>query len=306
MAKSKGISVSLEPTPKAAEAISLLATAQGIAVTDKTSHEAALRFRKDANAMQKEILAYYKAMKDPLNQARNVILDFEKQHTEPLARAIALVDARITGYVREQERIEREAAAAAQREAEAREQARRDAEAAEAEAAALKLEASSNVLSEREQTFVSLFTASPIRSIEAALKCAKRAGYKDPAATIDRFLEPDSKIHTAIAHIDKAAAIRRESEAKQAAPIVVEAVAVDSEIAKVAGVSQRTYYACGDVDLKALILAVAEDIKSGDGTKIQALQANMPFLNAEARSLKEMFPRVYTACQLSKREGIAG
>lgn len=310
MAKSKTASdeqlISLKPSPKAALAVSLLQQAQGITITDRVSHEACRVFLKGAKELKREIVAHYDAIKKPLNAARNTVLDMEKTHLAPVEQAIAVAERVDTAYVREQQRREQEEADRRRREEEAKEQARRDAEAADAEAAALKLEASSNVLSEREQKFVALFTASPIRTIDAAIRCAQKAGYKDPPTQVARFLVLGSKIHTAIANADAAKAIRQESEAKQAAPIAVTVAPVESQIGKVAGTALKTYYSCADVDLRALVLAVAENIQHGDGSMVLALQPDMVYLNAQARNLKEMFSRVWPMATLGKKDGVAG
>lgn len=304
MAKTPGLTVSLEPTPKAAEAIGLLHQAQAITIVDKASHEACRLFLKGAKALKREITEHYAKIKKPLNDARNTVLDLERQHLAPVDQAIAVAERVDTAYVRETERLEREAAAERQRRAEAEEQARRDKESADAEAMALKLESSSNVLSERELMVVSFFTASN-RQLSALIAACKRAGFKDPTAAASKLLKSD-KFNTAITNADKAAAIRRESEAKQAAPILVETVAVESQIGKVAGTSLRAYYSCGEVDLRALILAVAENIQHGDGAMVLALEPNMVYLNGAARDLKEMFSKVHPYATLAKREGIAG
>lgn len=298
-----GLTISLDPTPKAAEAISLLHQAQGLTITDRVSHEVCRTFLKGAKALKREIVAHYDTIKKPLNAARNTVLDLERQHLAPVDQAIAVAERVDTAYVREQERLEREAADQARRDAEAKEQARRDAEAAEAEAAALKLEASSDVLSARERAVVDALGTAPTPA--DWVRACKLAGYADPQAAFSRLFR-SAKITAAWEAKQAAAALRRESEAKQAAPIVVTVAPVASQIGSVSGTSLRSYYSCADVDLSALILAAAEGIKSGDSLAMLALQPNMVYLNGQARDLKEMFPKVHPYATLSKREGIAG
>ena len=308
MAKTKEsantLAVSLTPAPEASQGGPLLAQAQGISIVDRVSHEAARTFLKGAKALKRAIVEHYDAIKKPLNAARNTVLDMERQHLAPVEQAIALAEKADTAYVREQEAREREEADRRRREAEERERQAREREAAEAEAKALELEGASDDLSAREAVFVRLFVATR-RTVNDATACASKAGYKDPKSSVAKLLD-SKKVNAAIAAADQAAAIRRESEAKQAAPINVEVAPVESQIGKVAGTSLRTYYSCGEVDLAALVLVVAEDIKAGDTSKLLALQPNMVYLNGQARDLREMFPRVWMQCKLDKRSGVAG
>lgn len=299
-----GLSVDIKPSAKAGEAVTMLAKAQSLRVVDKATHVVCLENLKGAKALKREIEAHYDAIKKPLNTARNTVLQMERDHLAPIEQAIAVLERTATSYLREQERIEREAADKARREAEDAERKRREAEQAEAERQALELEAASDDLSERERQFVGRFCASK-RTAGDWYDAAKYAGFKNPAEAAKRLCG-SRKINDAIAASDKAAAIRREAEAKAKAPIVVETKPVESQIGKVAGTSNRTYYGCGDVDVRALILAAAENIKTGDGTMVMALLPNTVYLNEEARQLKEMFPRVWPMCTLAKREGVAG
>lgn len=304
-AQGAGLSVDITPSAKAGEAVTMLARAQTLRVVDKATHVLCLENLKGAKALKREIEAHYDAIKKPLNTARNTVLQMERDHLAPIEQAITVLERTATSYLREQERIEREAAETARRKAEDAERKRREAEQAEAERRAEALEAASENLSAREQRFVQLLVAMKDRTIKAVVMAAKLAGYKDPEAS-GRRLIGSQKVNDAIEAADKAAAIRREAEAKKAAPMVVETTPVESQIGKVAGTSNRTYYGCGDVDLRALILAAAENIKTGDGTMVLALQPDTVYLNEQARSLKEMFPRVWPMCTLAKREGVAG
>ncbi len=218
--------VDLTPSPKAEQGISLLSQAQGLTVTDKDSHEAALTFRKDANTIKKDILEYYAKMKRPLNEARSVILDFEKRHVEPIDRAIALADNVIVGYVREQQRKEQEAADKLRRQAEADAELARNRELAEMERQRAALEESAEALSERETVMVRAFVASD-RSATSAARAAKLAGYTDITAAVKRLQSP--KLSAAIVAMEKAAALAEQAKVVAATPVVVEAPVVVSE-----------------------------------------------------------------------------
>ena len=300
-AKTSALTVSLDAAPNAAEGGTFLQRAHGITITDKATHAECRQFIKDAKALRRTVAEHYAAIKKPLNEARNTVLDMEKQHLAPIDEAIALAERVDVAFVREQQRIEQAEADRLRREAEAAEQARRDEAAAEAEAEALKLEASSAVLSEREQKFVSLWIRDyGGKSATSTYDCALFAGYKDGAYGERLLANP--KIQTAITDARQAAAIRRQSEAAQAARIIVEVTPVASEIASVAGTSLRTYYGCdSQVDLRALMGAVL------DGrVPMEAIQPNMVYLNAQARMLKATFPSVYPGCKLAQRDGVTG
>lgn len=295
------ISIRLDLHPTAhANGVTALEQAQGIEIRDKASHESARTLAKAWKAEKREVEAWYRdKMVTPLKKALDWARDQMNTDLALFEQAITTEDALDTAYVREQQRLEQDAADARRKQAEAEEQAKRDKEAAEAEAAAVKLEQSSNILSAREQVFVSLVVTSN-KSMPAMINAAKKAGYKDAEASLARLMKSE-KINTAIANAEKAAAIRRESDAKQAAPVIVDVAPVESQIGTVSGTSMRTYYGCGKVEMQALLKAVL------DGrVPFEAIQANMVFLNAQARSLKEHFPKVYPGCQLTKREGIAG
>lgn len=300
MAKTPALTVSLDAAPNAAEGVTFLQTAQALTITDKASHGVCRQFLKDAKALRRTIAEHYAKIKKPLNEARNTVLDMEKQHLAPIDEAIALAERSDVAFVREQQRIEQAETDRRRREAEAAEQARRDEDAAKAEAEASALEASSEALSERERTFIRLVLNSD-RSHRAETNAAKVAGYKDPAAMADRLMK-SHKIQAAMAQAEQAAAIRRQSEAKQDAPILVDVAPVASEVATVAGTSLRTYYGCdSQVDLKVLAQAVL------DGkVPVEAIQPNMVYLNAQARMLKATFPGVYPGCKLASKDGITG
>jgi hypothetical protein len=300
--KTPALSVSLEPSPQAAEGVSLLQQAQGISIIDKASHEVCRTFLKGAKALKRTIEEHYAKIKKPLNDARTTVLDMERQHLAPVLQAIALAEKVDTVYVREQEQRERDEADQRRRQAEAAEQLRRAVEAEQAEAEALKLEASSDVLSERERIVVECI----LKKISATghlgptdwLMACKEARYKDPRAAAAKLIESE-KIIAAVQDGQKAAEIRRESEAAQAAPILLDVAPVESAIGSVAGTSMRSYYGAEVFDLLALVKAVAA------GTvPLDALTPNMVHLNGTARSLKTLM--AYPGVRVTKREGITG
>lgn len=307
MAKAKAdnvLTVNLEPAPMPKGATTLMQRAQAIQIVDKVTHEQFRGLLKEGKVFLRDAREYFLKAKRPLNDARAVLLQMERDACEPLEAFVQWAEQRDAGYVAEQRRLEQAETDRRRREAEEQERQRRALEAAEAEERALALESASDDLSAREQAFVRLFVATG-RTANDAAACASKAGYKDARAAVAKLLD-SKKVNAAIAAADTAAAIRREAESKQAAPLAVEVAPVESQIGHVAGTSLRTYYSCGPVDLAALVLAVAEDVKAGDTSRLLALQPNLPYLNGQARDLKEMFGKVWPMCQLEKRTGVTG
>ena len=296
MAKTPSLSISLEPSPQAAEGVSLLQQAQGISIVDRASHEVCRQFLKGAKQLKRTIEEHYAKIKKPLNEARATVLDMEKAHLAPVDAAIKMAEARDTAFVREQQQREREEADRVRREAEAVEQAKREKEAAEAEEAALALEASAHNLSDRERLVVEML--GPLPTPADWLKACRLAGYKDPKAAAAKLFD-SAKMQQAIENHRKALEIRLQSEAAQSAPILVDVAPVESEIASVAGTSMRSYYSAEVVDLLALVRAAAA------GTiPLDAIQPNAVFLNAQARSLKTLM--AYPGVRVTKRDGVTG
>lgn len=298
------VHVALTEAPDAVQGAGLMQQAQGIVIRDRASHEFCREFLKGAKALKRSIEEHYAAIKKPLNEARNTVLDMEKRHLAPVLSAITIAEGFDTAYVREQRRLEEAAAQAKREEAEAAERRRRDEEAAAAERAALKLEASSNVLSEREQIFVAAYLRGD-KTPNAILAACRAAKYADPVAAAKKLMA-SKKISDAIENAIKAERIRKESEAKQAAPITVDVKPVESQIGSVAGTSVRTYYSCGDVNLVQLCRDALKAYDAGDPSKMLALQANTVYLNEQARQLKTLFPAVWPSCKLGQRDGVAG
>lgn len=300
--------VTLTQAAEAQQGAGLVLLANGITITDRASHERCREFLKGAKALKKKIEEHYAAIKSPLNAARATVLEMEKRDLSPVLDAIAIADGIDTRYVREQKRIEQEAADEQRRQAEAQERLRREQAAAEAEAEASRIEASSNVLSEREQVVVR-FIGAAVVTPEILLKACKFAGYLDPKASAEKLFRA-GKIGAAVEQARKADAIRREAAAKQAEPINVSVPAVASQVID-GGV--RTYYGCeGISNVPALLRKLATDLDNPANFTLQADAAKLlepallMLMSKQARDLKELFPRVWPMAQLSKRDGTVG
>lgn len=295
MTQTNNLTVSLTPSPDAAQGQDLLEQASKLVVYDKTTHEIVRQFTKDVKALKRTIEAHYDRIKRPLTDAKNTVLKMEKEHLAPLDQAIAVAERLDIAWVNaERQRAETEAAR--QREENeriAREQ--RAADLAKAEAEAEALEATAADLSEREQIFVEQFVAT-----NDSLKAARRSGYKNPESAAARLLG-SKKIVAAIEAHRAALVLRLQVEAVERQPLDVAPVVVETAVASVTGTSLRTYYSCGDVDVLALCQAVVAGKVS-----VLALQANTVFLNKQASALKDLFPLAFPGCQLAKKQGISG
>lgn len=301
--------IALTEAPDAAQGVSLVAKAQGIIIRDKASHEACREFLKGAKALKRSIEDHYAAIKKPLNEARNTVLDMEKRHLAPVLQAIATAEKFDTEYVREQRRIEEETARLERERLEREEQARREKEAAAAEAEALKLEASSNVLSEREQKFVHFYVTGE-KGPSCVLTAAMKAGYKDWQNQGLRLMKSE-KINTAIENAIKAQRIRDEAAQKASAPLIVDVPKVESQIGTVSGTRTVTYYSCESFDTKLALRHLAERYEHGDPMLKAEIEryigpALQTLLNAQARQLKTMFAQVWPGAKLGQRDGVAG
>lgn len=295
MTQTNKLTVSLTPSPDAAQGVDLLYQATKLVVADKASHEVVRQFTKDVKALKRTIEAHYDRIKRPLTDAKNTVLAMEKEHLAPLDQAIKVAERLDIDWVNA-ERKRAEAEAARQREENeriAREQ--RAADLAKAEAEAEALEATAADLSEREQIFVEQFVAT-----NNSTKAAQRAGYKDPEATAIRLLGT-KKIVAALEAHRAALVLRLQAEAVSQQPLDVAPVVVETAVASVAGTSLRTYYSCGEVD----VLALAKAVVAGK-VSVLALQANTVFLNKQASALKDLFPQAFPGCQLAKKQGISG
>lgn len=148
----------------------------------------------------------------------------------------------------EQERLRREAEQRAQKE--------RDDELQRLEDAALKAEASSADLSEREQRFVELVAY----GLNSATTSARTAGYKNPEAAGLKLLNT-KKIIAAIEGKKAAQASRQQAEARAALPLDVEDVPdVKPDLARGVRGHDRTTYGAELIEESALIKATLRSI----------------------------------------------
>ncbi len=301
LAKSAVLEIRLEPCPDAAQGPILRRQAAGIVITDKTTHETALRNVKDAKQGRRVVEAYYDRPDGPIKRlmtALDAVREMRKSDYAPFDAAIEISSKNAIDFTTEQKRMEQARADAQRREDEAKAAAKREADLA-------ALEASSEDLSDRERVFCDGIVAG-----FTPANAADRAGYKDPLRK-GHDLIAKQKIKDAIANL-------REAKELAAKPVIVESTSrPESQIAKVAGTHVHTNYYCGSFDAKALLTRLAADygVDPSVTTAVDRYllkdtpSADSPvkrMMSNQADSLKELFEQAWPMCKLRKTEGIAG
>lgn len=289
--------VEILPSAEAEKAVALRDKASALTVVDQPSHTSALTVLRDVKVVKRAIEAHWKRMKDPLNNLLRHVRDLERGELEPTEEAVRLIEAKTVPYEREARRLADELAEKNRKQAEADAADARRRELEDAEAKALAIEASSPNLSAREAVFVDCIVRG-----QSDIFAATKAQYADPHAAAAR-LSKTAKILSAINARQEALALREQAEARKAQPLDVEVVDTAPALGKVSGVRTLTTYTCEAVNLEALL----EGWKAGI-VPAEAFAANLPFLNAEAKRLKDaaLFSHAYPGCRLGKRESHAG
>jgi hypothetical protein len=159
------------------------------------------------------------------------------------------------------------------------------------EADALKLEAASTDLSEREQTFVtSVLDGYP------PIKAATRAGFTKPDAASARLMD-SKKIEKAIDAGRAARAIRQQATAVKEMPLDLGNVeTVQPDIVRAAGASDRTRYSAEFTDEAAFIDAV---FAGRHGIPRDVLEINKTKVNQYARDMEELISK-WPGCRAVK------
>lgn len=294
--------IHIKPSDRADDAVALLARAKALTIEDKATHGQALRELREGKTIKRDIAAHWKTLKDAINKLRTHVLDLERGEVGPAEDGIAELEKKALAWDRAEEaRVEREQA---EERAAATERANadRERELADAEAAALEAEAASENLSERESAFVAIVAKNLASNLghNGAADAAAKVGYKDPAKRAE-ILMSTPKIWKAIEGLKTAAAIRQQADARRTQPVIPDVVNVEANTAKVSGVSKRVTYGCESADVPAML----EAWKRGE-LPATAFLANMPFLNEQARTHKDLFEALYPGCKLARREGYAG
>jgi hypothetical protein len=155
-------------------------------------------------------------------------------------------------YVEDAKRKAREEEDRLRREAEERARQDRERELARLEEEAVKAEAASADLSERETSFTKLVAAGGNSS-----DAARTVGYKDPDAQAARLLKAP-KIVAAIESLRQAANLRKQAAATAAMPVEVEKVEVRPDITRAAGSYDLTTWSGEVFDEDALVAAVLD------------------------------------------------
>jgi hypothetical protein len=183
-------------------------------------------------------------------------------------------------YVEDAQRAAREEQDRINREAEERARVDREKELARLEAEAVKVEANSPALSERETRFVEL-VASDLNTPTVA---ARAAGYKDPDVQADRLMKA-VKIIAAIAAKRIAADVRKQADARRAMPLEVEVETVRPDVTRATpGGFDRATWSGEVLDAKKFRDAVFE---GAHGIPRDVLMIDPTKLNEYARSMHE-------------------
>lgn len=173
------------------------------------------------------------------------------------------------------------------------------AELARLEQEAIDAEAASPELSARETMFVDLYVGVNDYYNGKGQACAVAASYKDPAAAATRLLG-SAKIQAAIKAKQQAAAIRRQTAAKAAQPLVVEYETSKPDIRKAPGASDRTTWGGEILDEAAAL----EAFRAGThGIPADLFQINPAKLNEYGRSLHERLD-LWPGVRHTKKTGV--
>lgn len=290
------VAIDLRSAPDASQGASLQARAASLRVTDKTTHEQALEFIRGAKQLERKIDEHWRTITRGVDTLKRNLLDLKAKDLAPVEAALRLATAvTVTYETAERDRQYREEQQR-RREAEEAARVRREEELAAQEAEAARIEAQSPDLSDRERKFVN-----NILSGYDPTASAHYAGYKNAGDTGKKLMAMP-KIADAIASRKAAAEIREQAAAVKEQPLdIVQAAPAESRLGKVAGTSSRMNYSMEVVDADKLFQAVVLN-----SVPREAFQANAPFLNQQARALKESFESAFPGCRLIKTPTIAG
>lgn len=205
---------------------------------------------RDANRLRKEINAHW--------QITSAVSAFHKRLTSrrdkgaDAAEETASIGNKLHNEYgrRERERVAR-VLEQERRQNELDAQAKRERELMELEQAAVATEERMPNLSQREERFVELVAY----GLNSPTTSARTAGYKEPELQGERLMKTP-KIQQAIKALQEAAALRRQREARAAAPLDVAApAAMKPDIQKAAGAHDRTTVTLEIVDERAFVEA---------------------------------------------------
>lgn len=221
---------------------------------------------------------------------------------EKLAEDAAAINQRLhNAYVDEQERKAREAARLEQARLDREAEAQRQRELDELEAAAVKAEASSPKLSEREEQFVSALTSNVIGWRDNPIKAAELAGFHNPGTAAARLMGLP-KIQAAIDSAKKAAAIRQQAAAVKAAPVIAEQAEVAAPaVSKAPGVTDRITWRGEIYDEAAFVQAV---ISGKFGIPLDVLTFKQARITELAQSMNEGLNRIPGARAIKNRSTV--
>lgn len=235
---------------------------------------------RTATADKKALEAHW-AIALVFHKLHSFLTSCRKRGTDSFDQAISIGNRHHNAFADEARRKARAEEDRLRREAEERAMRDREEDLRKLEAAALKAEAASPDLSERENVFVGEYLTT-----HNAPYAARRAGYKDPDATALRLMNT-AKVKQAIEARTTALAHREQAQAVRESPVEV----VHQEVRPDVSTSgDRTTRSADIYDVKAYVKAIAT--REHGVMPEDALLPNQPFANDLARALGENINRI--------------
>jgi hypothetical protein len=261
------------------DANATLARMQGLRLPTNAAEDEQVMNEVRAITQKKKVADEHWAVTQLFSRMHKWTVARRERAGRPLDEAAAIGNRLHTTYKDAEVRRAREEQLRLQREAEEKARREQERQLAELEKAALKAEAASPDLSEREQSFISLYLQH--RNGPSA---ARLAGFKDADAAALRLLKAP-KILKALEAAEKAIALRKQAVAIKTSPIEVEDVVVKPDIA---GGGDRTTWSCEIIDVAAFRDAVFE---GKYGIPRDTLIPSPTTLNQYARDMKHLLDR---------------
>lgn len=238
-------------------------------------------FIRSASAHKRKVEDHWEITSLLFNFQRRLVA-VRKRATDAVDEAAAIAQRLHNQYGEAERRRAEEENRRRQKEADDKAAAEREAELQRLEEMALKAEAGSSDLSDRERRFVELVGSGKAGPTSAAAA----AGYKNPAQQAERLMI-DKKIIAALDSMKQAAVLREQAAAKRAEPVVPAEIIEEKPQLGGSGVD-RTTKSAEITDERLFIEAV---VGGRHGIPIDCLMVNPVRMNAYARDMGELINR---------------
>jgi len=204
-----------------------------------------------------------------------------------LDEATAITQQLHNDWTREQQRVAREEEDRRRRVAEEHARKDREKEVARIEEEALRVEAASPDISEREEAFVHGQIALGLGPTDAA----RRAGYKNPELRAEKLMVMP-KIIAALDAKTQAAVIWEQAEARRAMPITMDVEKVRPAVTRVGNTHDRSTWSAEVYDAEAFMAALLDPrLRTQYGIPADIATFLQPKLNDYARFLHELLDK---------------